>query len=146
MLALPAPVQRLPTRLHQSAPIRSSTSSTHIGTLTTPMATNGCTLRVQLFSLTRTRESTSLLRRELRAGTLPSCPRPPEQFLRRFLQTSGLYNLTGRLLPSSTTLPPTQTATSPFFLQRPIFSTSLTPSGMATIPSSTIQRAAASTA
>jgi glyoxylase-like metal-dependent hydrolase (beta-lactamase superfamily II) len=33
------------------------------------MVTNGCTLRVQLFSLTRTRESTSLLRRELRVGT-----------------------------------------------------------------------------
>src|SRR4029077_15973026 len=99
MLALPAPVQRSPTRLHQSAPIRSSTSSTHIGILTTPMATNGCTLRVQLFSLTRTPENTSRLRRELRVGTFPSRPRPPEQFLRKFLQTSGLYNSTGQLLP-----------------------------------------------
>jgi hypothetical protein len=50
MPVLPAPVQRLLTRLHQSAAIRSRTSSTRIGTLTTPMATNGCALRVQLFS------------------------------------------------------------------------------------------------
>src|SRR4029077_12835052 len=118
MLALPAPVQRSPTRLHQSAPIRSSTSSTPIGTLTTAMATNGCTLWAQLFSLTRTRESTSLPRRELTVGTSPSRPRPPEQFLWTSLKMSGLCNSTGRLLPSSTTLPHTPTATSPFLFYR----------------------------
>src|SRR4029077_138881 len=72
-------------------------------------------------------------------------PSPPEQFLRKSLKMSELCSSTGRLLPSSTTPPPTPTATSPFILQRPIFSTSLTPSGTATIPSSIIQRAAAST-
>src|ERR1700758_3234681 len=77
MLALPAPVPRSPMRLRQSAQIRSSTSSTRIGTLTTPMATIGCTPRAQLFSLTRTRESTSLPRRELRVGASPSRPPSP---------------------------------------------------------------------
>jgi hypothetical protein len=64
--------------------------------------------------------------------TFPPSPRgaiPTESFKMR-----RLCNSTGQLLCSSTTPPPTPTATSPFILQRPIFSTSLTLSGMATIP------------
>jgi len=71
-------------------------------------------------------------------------PAPAGAIPAEVFEDEGTVQLNGTTI--STTLPHTPTATSPSFLQRPKFSTSLTPSGMATIPSSTIQRAAASTA
>jgi len=73
-------------------------------------------------------------------------PSPPGAIPAEVFDDERTVNSTGRRSPSSTTPPPTPTAISPFTSWMPIFSTSATPSGTASIRSLIIRPAEASTA